>query len=176
MRKELQEVGYTWKELWIPMLRYHGYQMVIKNGLMEALSLKHHVSNPAYKGHRAERGRWNGKELSKMKEQEIHLDAEAKSSFEEYLSECRSNDVKVVLVFSPMYAGALAKYTNLAEVQAYFQETAERFGFRYLDYTEDPISQDTANFCVSVHMNPQATKVFTKRLCRDLDSLGIIRR
>ena len=174
MRKELRAVGYTWKELYVPMLRYHGYQMVIKNGLLEALSIKHYVSNPAYKGHRAERGRWNGAELSKMSEQAIHLDEQAMAIFETYLDDCRQDSVKVVLVYSPMYSGALAKYTNLAEVKTYFKEAAERFDFPYLDYTENPISKDTANFCVSVHMNPTATKAFTRQLCKDLDSLGSI--
>ena len=173
MRKELRDVGYTWKELYVPMLRYYGYQMVIKNGLLEALTPKHYVSNPAYKGHRAERGAWDGTELAKIKEQEIPLDEYAKKQFEEYLSECRKDSIKVILVFSPLYIEALNTITNLDDAKAYFKETAERFDFPYLDYTEDPISQDTTNFCVSVHLNPTATQAFTRQLCRDLDSLKI---
>lgn len=178
MRKELPEAGYTWKELWIPMFRFFGYQMVIKNGLLEALSIKHYISNPAYKGHRPESGRWDGTELAKMTRQEIILPAEAKVQFEDFLADCKRDTVEVVLVFSPMYTGALEKYTNLQDVKTYFRKTADRFGFPYLDYTEGEgleISSDSTNFCVSVHMNPYATKRFTGLLCRDLDSLGVLK-
>ena len=46
---------------------------------------------------------------------------------------------------------------------------AERYGFAYLNYLDCPICNDTSSFCVSVHMNPEATKQFTQIFVKDLE-------
>lgn len=174
MRKELKEMGYGFLDLNVPLYRFSGYQQVIKNGLLEALHLKHYVSNPAHKGFRAERGKWDGSVLAKMDISPVVLNENAKSLFEDYLDQCMADSIQVVLVYSPMYVGAKDKMTGLQEAIDYFAEQAERHGFVYLDYTDDPICRDTNNFCVSVHMNPTATSAFTKMLCDTLAGLELI--
>lgn len=171
-RKELKRLGYGFQELYIPLYRFLGYQQVIKNGLLEALHVKHYVSFPAYKGFRAERGKWNGSVLAQMETAPVVLDGQAKSLFEAFLDQCVADSIRVVLVYSPLYVGAQEKMTDLDKAKGYFQEQADRYGFVYLDYTGCDICRDTSNFCVSVHMNPTATKEFTRMLCRDLDSLA----
>ena len=42
-------------------------------------------------------------------------------------------------------------------------------------HVDDEICRDTSNFCVSVHLNPEATREFTKRFSFDLDSLGVLK-
>ena len=175
MREELKNIGYGFKELYIPLFRIIGYQKEIKNGLFEFLHLKHYVSRPAYKGHRPEEGAWDGTELEKMSVQMVEQSEKGKRAFESLMEEYFSDSVTVVLVNSPMYYGAKEKILGLDKVQQYFSDIAERYGAYYLDYTDIDICRDTSNFCVSVHMNPEATREFTELFCHDLDSLGIIR-
>ena len=172
VRKELKKVGYGIPELFLPMYRFFGYQQAIKNGLLEALHLKHYVSFPAYKGHRPENGPWNGTVLREMDTVDVVVSDDRKVLFESFLARCQQDSVLVVMVYSPMYVGAREKLQGLEDVRTYFSKTAKHFGFVYLDYLDDPICQDSTNFCVSVHMNPTATKEFTRMLCRDLDSLS----
>ena len=174
MRKELKKMGYGFLELNVPLYRFVGYQQMIKNGLLEALHVNHYVSYPAYKGFRAEEGKWDGSVLAKMDVSPVVLNEKAKALFEDYLDECQADSIRVVLVYSPLYVGAREKMTGLEEAKAYFSEQAERHGFVYLDYTDDPICRDTSNFCVSVHMNPTATSAFTKMLCDTLSRLELI--
>ncbi|MBR5176953.1 MAG: hypothetical protein IKW89_13665 [Bacteroidales bacterium] len=173
MRRELKRVGYGSGDLNLPMYRFFGYQQVIKNGLLEALHLKHYVSSPAYKGHRPEDGKWDGTELRKKKIEEIVMDESRKAMFEAYLNRCKEDSIQVVLVYSPMYFEAREKMKGLDSARACFSEMARRYGCIYLDYLDDPICRDSANFCVSVHMNPGATAAFARRLGRDLDSLRL---
>ena len=175
MRKELRRLGYGVAELYIPLFRYYGYQQVIKNGLLEALHIKHYVSRPAYKGHRPEEGAWDGRELSGMDTMEVRFSDREKAMFEDYLSECLEDSIKVVLVCSPIYSGAVKKLDGFEDALNYYHNIADRFGITFLDYATDyPISKDSSNFCVSVHMNSQATRAFTRQLCYDLDSLGLL--
>ena len=171
MRGELRKNGYGFCELCVPLYRMNGYQQVIKNGLLEFLGIKHYVTWPAYKGHRPEDGEWDGTVLQSMEPFEVNIKDDSKALFEDYLANCKKDSIRVILVYSPMYAGAKEKISGMDRARAYFDETAKRFGFDYLDYLDCPICKDTNNFCVSVHMNPEATKQFTVLLMEDIKTL-----
>ena len=175
MRRELKHLGYGFRELNIPFYRMFGYQQVIKNGLLEALHFKHYVSWPAYKGHRPEDGDWDGTELRKKGIDTIRLNSPINPLFEDYMANNMTDSIKVVLVYSPTYYEAQNTLLGLDSLRVYFAKTAERYGMNYLDYLDSPITLDSNNFCVAVHMNPNATKVFTESLCHDLtDRLPIV--
>lgn len=169
MRDELTRVGYTWKDLYIPLYRYWGYQMFIKNGLLEALGVKHYVSNPTRQGHHYERGAWNGTELAQMDTINATMDTVALAVFEEYMDRCQKEGIRVIMVNSPTYIGATNKTIGLEQVNAYFDSIASEYNTVYWNYTENyELCNDTANFCVSVHMNPEATHQFTVDFANDL--------
>lgn len=173
MRKELRESGYGFLELNWPLYRFFGYQQVIKNGLMEALHIKHY-SRPSYKGFLPEKGQWNGSELARMKPENVVLSEEGKALLEDYLAQCRADSIQVVLVNSPLYAGAREKLLGYDDARVYFEQVAEKYGYLYLDYTDTPVCQDTSNFVVSVHLNDRAARAFSETLMEDLKSRIII--
>lgn len=169
MHDELLRVGYTWKDLYIPLYRYWGYQQVIKNGLLEALGVKHYVSDPSHMGHHYERGAWNGTELARMDTIVAEMDTTAMYLFEQYMQACCDDSIKVVLVNSPTYIGATNKTKGLEQVNAYFDSIATAYNTVYWNYTENyELCNDTSNFCVSVHMNPEATHEFSVDFAREL--------
>jgi len=178
MHDELLRVGYTWKDLYIPLYRYWGYQQVIKNGLLEALGLKHYVNDPSRMGHHYERGAWNGTELARMDTIVATMDTSAMRLFEQYMQACYDDSIKVILVNSPTYIGATNKTIGLEQVNTYFDSIATAYNTVYWNYTENyDLCNDTSNFCVSVHMNPVATHEFSGEVARDLkeylDSIGM---
>lgn len=170
MRTELKTVGYGFKELFIPLYRFWGYQKDIKNGLFEALHLKHYVSMPAYKGFRAEEGAWDGTNFEKMEPGPVDFDPFSRSLFEDFLAQCHADSIQVVIVFSPMYYKARRVMLGLDEFKAWLGSFEEKYGFPFLDYMDClPLSSDTGNFVNASHMNPDATEEFTKVFCRDLN-------
>ncbi|MBR3730861.1 MAG: hypothetical protein IKN08_08120 [Bacteroidales bacterium] len=176
MRKELKNMGYGFMELYCPIYRYFGYQKVIKDGLLEFLKVKHYIERPAYKGFSPEKGKWDGTNVAAMDSITSDLDKEAITLFENYLDECKKDGVYVLLVNSPVYAPTTKKVKNMDEVNNYFENVANRFGYKYLNYTENyDLCNDTLNFCVSVHLNPKATDKFSTDFAHDLDSLGLLK-
>lgn len=176
---EFLRVGYTHLDVYCPLYRYFGYQMVIKNGLLEFLGLKHYVRNPSRRGHHYEEGEWDGSELAKMDTIHAQFNPKGKAYFERYMRECAEDGVKVILVNSPTYIGANNKTTGLDEVNAYFDSIASVYNTVYWNYNEGyEMCNDTTNFCVSVHMNPQATHQFSIDFANDLkayiDSISIL--
>lgn len=173
MRKELHNIGYDALELWCPLYRYFGYQKVIKDGILEFLHVKHGVDRPTYKGFSSETGAWDGTEAEKI--DSISASMENKVIFEKYLEECKNNGVYVLLVNSPVYYETTAKVVNMKELNDYFSSVAEKYGFKYLNYTENySLCNDTSNFCVSVHLNSQATDKFSEDFAKELQFLGVL--
>lgn len=158
---EMRRVGYSWLDLHCPLYRYWGYQMVIKNGLLEFLGIKHYVRDPSFRGHHYESGNWNGTELAKMDTIYAKIDSTGKNYFEQYMLRCAEEGVNVLLVNSPTYIGATNKTVGLDKVDAYFDSIAAVHHTEYWNYENDSLCCDTANFCESIHMNPQATHKFS---------------
>ena len=175
MRKELKQLGYGFWELYCPLYRYNGYQKVIKDGLLEFLGIRHYVERPTFKGFSPERGRWNGKNVASMDSINTWMSERAVALFERYLEECKNDGVYVLLVNSPVYSQTTKKVKDLDKLNHYFDSIAQKYGFKYLNYTENyPLCDDTLNFCVSVHMNPVATDRFSTDFANDLVALGLI--
>lgn len=169
IRLDLSRVGYTWKDLYLPLYRYWGYQQVIKNGLLEQLGIKHYVEQPTRLGHHYERGAWNGTELARMDTIVATMDTAAMRLFEQYMQACYNDSIRVILVNSPTYIGATNKTKGLEQVNSYFDSIASVYNTVYWNYNENyDLCNDTANFCVSVHMNPVATHRFSVDFARDL--------
>lgn len=172
MHKELLRVGYRPIDIFLPLYRYFGYQMVIKNGILEFLGVKHYVNNPSRAGHHYETGYWNGSELAKMDTIMASMDSIGKKHFEDYMETCSKEGIKVILVNSPVYAGATRKTKGLDNVNAYFDSIAKKNNTVYINYTENyELCEDTANFCVSVHMNPKATHQFSVDFANNMKQL-----
>ena len=175
---EFLRVGYTNLDIYCPLYRYWGYQMVIKNGLLEFLGVKHYVRNPSRRGHHYEKGEWDGSELARMDTIHAQFNLKGKAYFEQYMRERAEEGIKVILVNSPTYIGANNKTTGLDKVNTYFDSIAFVYNTVYWNYNEGyEMCSDTANFCVSVHMNPQATHQFSIDFANDLkayiDSVSI---
>ena len=176
MRKELTQLGYGFLELYCPLYRYNGYQKVIKDGLLEFLGIKHYVDRPAYKGFSPEKGVWDGTNVAAMDSISGVMNEDAIALFEDYLLECKEDGVDVLLVNSPVYAPTTRKVKNMTEVNDYYESVAQRFGFEYINYTENyDLCNDTLNFCVSVHLNPKATNKFSTDFAKDILRLGVLK-
>ena len=162
IRSEMRRVGYCWLDVHCPLCRYFGYQMVIKNGLFEYLGVKHYVSAPTRQGLHYEKGAWDGTELAKMDSIYAKLDEQGKEYFETFMQRCSDDDVKVLLVNSPGYIGATEKTAGLDVVNAYYDSIASIYNTEYWNFTENyALCNDTTNFVVSIHMNPEATHQFS---------------
>ncbi len=170
-RKGLQDLGYSFIDTHIPLARYFGYQMVIKNGLLEFLGLKHYV-NSSQKGFYPIAGEWDGSNLSQLKLREETFDTTAVHLFCDYLHQAQKENVKVILVNAPFYIEARKQITNYEELDSTIAAIAKQYDCVYLNYDKDYyLNTDTSNFTVSVHLNPAGADIFTKDFVEEVDSL-----
>ena len=170
LRNQLSDVGYSNLEMYIPLYRYFGYSMVIKNGLTEFSGLKHYNHQPSIKGYRPEAGKWDGTELSRLERIKPVMDTKTIRLFEKFLMECRNEHITVFLVNSPLYVEASRKMEKTLEFKQLIQSFSEKYKFQYLDYSTDSICSDSSLFHVAVHLNQNGANIFTRKLAIKLKS------
>lgn len=175
LRNELTNYGFTKFELYLPLYRYFGYQMVIKNGLFEFFRIKHYNAQPSDKGYRPEQGNWDGTELNKITKIEPAMDSSTIQLFDEYLAHCKKNDIKIVMVNTPVYYIATQKLVNATRFNDLIRGFSKKYDIPYLDYTNDPICYDTTYFHIAEHLNKKGAELFTTKLANDLKVMNILK-
>jgi hypothetical protein len=113
MREKLRQNGYGLTDAYFPLWRYHGYQQVIKQGLLEFFGIKHYDNRPSYKGYYPEHGSIDPGAIEAMAPVSGNLDPQTFTLMEQFLGECRRENIQVVLVNSPVYYPATYKITNM---------------------------------------------------------------
>ena len=93
--------------------------------------------------------------------------------FNNYLNELKDEGIQLILVNSPVYYKATEKLKQRKEMHNFFDSIASENGFKYLDYTDDSICFDSTKFVVSVHLNEEGAKIFTRKLVKDLKNNDI---
>ena len=94
--------------------------------------------------------------------------------FTDYIEELQNDSIVPILVAAPVYKGAIDVVLNIGDINNMYRQIATRYDIPFLDYSEIPLTKDTAYFYNATHMNKQGAELFSIQLAHDLDSLGII--
>ncbi|MCQ2280774.1 MAG: hypothetical protein MJZ49_08260 [Bacteroidales bacterium] len=167
-----EKEGFTWADRFVPCWRYLDYQQTIQT----ILRRKSYYDNPeqfVYKGFVSYDKKWDGTELAKRESITWDRDTACIRMFDEFLAQCKAENVQVVLVLAPYYIGATEKVKGMREMRKMYEKLGQKYGFPLLDYTYDELSQDTMYFYNANHLNRKGVTLFCSKLARDLDSLGV---
>jgi hypothetical protein len=98
------------------------------------------------------------------------IDPAAVQVMENLIETCKSNQIAVVLVYSPQYHEMLNLVTNRAEVFGTFREIADRHNVLFWDYSDTDISRNQHYFRNSQHLNRLGAEEFSSRLANRLNA------
>lgn len=158
----------------IPLWRYLDYNTEIMS-IMRNESAYCKDKYKLAKGFRGNDKEWNGEEFKKRKTISYNKNPEAMQLFDDFLAECKQENIKVVLVMAPYYIGATKKVKDYAGMQKMFSGYAEKYDYGFLDYTYDSISYDTTYFYNAMHLNRTGATLFSEKLAHDIDSLNVLK-
>lgn len=160
--------GFTWADRWLPLVRYAGYHEVIKEGF----GIKNELSRPVmYKGWVGHDKEWDGSVFDAIKKVPFEINPKAAELFDEYLAQCRKENVQVIMVFAPIYIGVTEKMDSVQAMFDIYQAYADKYHYPILDYTYDSLSYDTDFFYNATHLNRDGAELFTVKLAEDLKEL-----
>jgi hypothetical protein len=160
----------------LPIFKYAGELKVVTVGLLEASNL-HHFYSDRHKGYVNQDFKWDGSHFEKRKrtqkeKQPFNLDND--SLFRNFLTECNQHQIKVIMVYSPAYC-KLNDYLDTEKIFDYYKAIAKKYEIPFLNYYDDNISFDKANYHNATHLNKTGAELFTTKLAHDIDSLGILK-
>jgi len=158
---------------YLPIFRYWGYRKYVEDGISSFFGKKIFFDGGMFKGYRGNNYKWGRKELDKIKSIQFSYELKADSVFEEYLSQAKREKIQIVFVYAPIYINGIKKIENLSEMYNYFKTKANQYNIPILNFTCDSISMDSSNFYNAIHLNRKGAELFSKKLAKNLDSLGI---
>ena len=176
IRKDLMDVGYSWVDAYVPMVRYWGYQTYSKRGLMECLNLKHYCDYPSYKGFTPDPDPWNPSRLHYTDSIPSYVNEDAKVMFMNFVQGCREGGVQLIFVTSPVYYWYVEMSPDWNRYVAWYDSIATVYGIPYLNYTEHPICRDSTLFNAGVHLTPESADMWSAVLSNDLINEQIIKK
>ena len=156
---------FSFGELYIPMYRYY-----VNNVYDEYTK----YDFPVVKGYLGEDNKWDGSKLNETEPYIQEVDTNSLKMFIDYIEGLQEENIKLILVFAPIYKDGLSKVLNLEEIHCLYYDLANKYNLPILDYANCWLSQDTTYFYNATHLNKQGAELFSTKLAHDIDSLGII--
>ena len=157
---------FSFGEFYIPMYRYY------VNNVYDEFTT---YDFPVKKGYFGEDNKWDGSKLKETEPYIQEIDSNSLKMFIDYIEGLQEENIKLILVFAPIYKEGLSKVLNVEEIHGLYYDLANKYNLSILDYANCWLSQDTTYFYNATHLNKQGAELFSTKLAHDLDSLGFIR-
>lgn len=157
---------FSFGELYIPMYRYY------VNNVYDEFTT---YDFPVKKGYFGKDNKWDGSKLKETEPCIQEIDSNSLKMLIDYIEGLHEENIKLILVFAPIYKEGLSKVLNVEEIHGLYYDLASKYNLSILDYANCWLSQDTTYFYNATHLNKQGAELFSTKLAHDLDSLGFIR-
>ncbi len=164
--------SYSYLDYNLPLLRYYGKTKAISTAFKMSFKFQN-IEEQRVKGYQGQERIWNTdfeKAKKRMKNYEVVIDYDLKQRFDNYLKECKTNNIEVVLVYAPIYIEGQEFIENIDVIKNTYATFAEAYNFKFFDFTNDDICYDKAYFYNARHMNKMGSELFTKKLATKIKS------
>lgn len=100
------------------------------------------------------------------------IDSAIFNLYNKFLYECASNEIEVVLVYTPEYIEGQVFVANRKIIINTFSQLAKDYGLLFLDYSNNEMCFDKKYFYNASHLNADGADMFTRILTYDLKESG----
>lgn len=160
--------GFTEADFLIPLYRYFGEFEAVKSGLKYYI---HPDGKFRYRGYRGRDEEWNS-DLEKAKANlgsySMTLDSISVEMFKQFIMQCKSDSISLVLVYTPEYIEGQDFVSNRKDIMKMYRDWSEQYDIPFLDYSQDSMSYQKEYFYNTMHMNRKGSEFFTNKLAKDL--------
>ena len=168
--------GFSSTDYEIPLIRYYGNYDAVETALRFSLG---HLSNPItrVKGYQGRDEVWNSdfdNAKASIKRLEVTLDKPTLVLFENFLKECKSNNIKLIFVYTPEYIEGQKFVSNRSQIMELYKKYSKQYQIPFYDFSNDSISYQKKYFYNASHLNKIGSQLFTKKLIDTLRSCDIL--
>ena len=167
--------AFTLPERYVPLYRYNNHPDLVLKGLKSYFNIGRKQPPPYYKGYVPTNKPWDATFEAFKKEAPngvtYYNSDTVRQEFCGFLSFCRQEHIKVILVYSPIYYEELPLLHNQQAIFMNLKSIADSFSIPLLDYRNDSIAYQKKYFYNAQHLNATGSAVFSRKLAQDLKPL-----
>ena len=168
--------GFSSLDYEIPLIRYYGNYDAVATALRFSLGC---LSNPItrVKGYMGRDEVWNSDfddAKASIKSLEIKLNKPTIILFENFLKECKTNNIKIIFVYTPEYIEGQKFVSNRSQIMELYKKFSKQYHIPFYDFSNDSISYQKKYFYNASHLNKVGSQLFTKKLIDTLRSCDIL--
>ena len=163
-------------DYYIPAMKYRSDLGSLLTGIKLYFNSQVEVREPRIKGYVAREIKWDTSfdDLRKSKKVfNIKFHKELLNDFKTFIGICKSNNIKLIFVFTPEYEKVQPYFKNWDFVMNFYKSVAAKNDIPFLDYSNSEFSKDTKYFYNSEHLNKTGSQLFSKKLADDLLKLQL---
>lgn len=161
--------GFSFEDYYLPLIRYYG-SLRGSNSVIKSFSNDSLYRN---KGYRGMEKKWNNdfkKAKLNKKHISINIDLNTISLFNQFLLECKTNKITVILTYTPEYIEGQNYVKNRKEIIKIYNNFSNKYNLLFLDYSDDNLCLQKKYFYNALHLNKKGSEIFTSKLAHDLKS------
>ena len=155
-----------------PLFAYNNNFNYVKMGVKSYFHIGHQPPPMTYKGYYPYLESFDGSFAAYKKifpnGVEYVINDTLKREFYDYLRHCRDENIKVILVVSPVFYEQTQMVHNIAEIRGVMRQIARDNNIPLLDYTDDTMCFNKDHFINSQHLNIRGSEKFSQKLANDL--------
>ena len=161
---------FTFADRYVPMIKYSNQLPLMAEGIRSFFG---RGTAPLHvKGYFGRDARWDGsfeRYVARLQHPiSIRMANRPLQALQAQLRYCKERNIKVVLVFPPVYHTFLDHCTNYQYILQTVAQCAAKEGAVFLDYSQHPMAWSKDNFYNSQHLNRSGAEVFSHVLARDI--------
>jgi hypothetical protein len=152
----------------IPVLRYRGRTDEIKGAVNIALNIDNKPDR--YKGSKMSATEKNKKYNSDLPPTDYdNFDTAQIALFNQFIQECKSKKINVIMVYSPEYSADRPQLMNAqAKAKKFYNLLSHKYHIPFHDYSTDPVFCKEVLFRDPLHLNFYGATYFTQMFVQDL--------
>ena len=162
-----QFTGFHWYNYYLPLVKYAGQYDYARIGLLEFLHLDHYRSSK-YKGYLGQSIAWTDDfdnfKINYPQGIQQKTDARNIAQFDQFLAEMQEKKIQVLLVYAPEFYQVDPYLKNKDQIIAIYQSLADKYGFKFYDFSTNYLSREQKYFYNAEHLNKAGSELFTRQL------------
>lgn len=171
-----QYEGFSKYDYYLPLLKYAGEQVLIKDLLLNYFSPARNKPD-RIKGFFGREFSWNAsvdQALDTLTPYVVRPDTPSVKAFENFILQCKAQQIRLAFVHTPTHPLGQAKVINRQTIINIYKDYALQFNIPFLDYAQDNICAQKQYFMNATHLNKKGALLFTQMFIRDLQDQAIL--
>nr|WP_321234169.1 hypothetical protein [uncultured Psychroserpens sp.] len=169
-----QYEGFSLIDYNLPLFKYSGQPLEVLDGLASSFNI-HIAPSSLEKGYIQKNLAWDGSFDKFIAENKNGINSTIDKStctiFESYIKKCKQNNIKLFLVYTPVYYEFIPYDLDRQLLFDYLNDVSKKYDVPFLDYSEDELTFKKHYFFNSQHLNREGSELFTKKLSLDIKVL-----